>query len=65
MQHYLRLLQIRRVKSLSKPVVHWCEQVAGVLALVLRLPQASEAGGGAVVRLPDAGDLAVPSYHGS
>ncbi len=35
----LRLLQIRRVKPLGEPVVHRSQQVVGVLALVLGLPQ--------------------------
>ncbi len=42
----LRVLQIRRIKPLGEPLVHRGQQVIGVLALVLGLPQASEAGGG-------------------
>ncbi len=34
-------------KSLGEPLVHRGEQVVGVLALVLVLPEASQAGGGA------------------
>ncbi len=34
------LLQVRRVKPLSEPPVHRSEQVVGILALVLGLPQA-------------------------
>ncbi len=41
------VLQIGRVKPLGEPPVHWRQQVGGVLALVLGLPQTSEAGGGA------------------
>ncbi len=47
LQQRLRLDQIRRVKPLSKPSIHRGEQVGGVLALILGLPQASQAGGGA------------------
>ena len=46
LQKRLRLLQIRRVKPLGEPLVHRCEQVVGVLALILGLPQARQAGGG-------------------
>ncbi len=41
------LLQIRRVKPLREPLIHRRQQVGGVLALVLGLPQASQARGGA------------------
>ena len=37
------LLQIRRVKSFCKPAIHRREQLVGVLALVLGLPQAGGA----------------------
>ncbi len=45
-QQPFRLLQIRRVKSLGEPLVHWRQQLVGVLVLVLGLPQAGQAGGG-------------------
>ncbi len=47
LQKCRRILQIRRVKPLGEPLVHRGQQVGGVLALALGLPQASEAGGGA------------------
>ncbi len=47
LQKRLRILQVRRVKPLGEPLVHRGQQVGGVLALALGLPQASEAGGGA------------------
>ncbi len=47
LQKRLRILQIRRIKPLGEPVVHRREQVGGVLALVLGLPQAGQAGGSA------------------
>jgi hypothetical protein len=43
----LWLLQIRRVKSLSEPPINRRQQVVGVLAPALLLPQAGEAHGGA------------------
>ncbi len=44
----LRLLLIRRVKPLREPARHRRQQVIGLLELVLLLPQASQAGGGAL-----------------
>ena len=38
----LRVLQIRRVKALGKPVVHRRQPVVVVLALVLGLPEPTE-----------------------
>src|SRR5262245_31466354 len=46
-QQCLRLLEIRCVKALGEPVVHRGEQVVGLLALALVLPQARQAGGSA------------------
>ncbi len=46
-QQPLRLLQIRRVKPLGEPAIYGCQKVVGFLALVLGLPQAGQAGGGA------------------
>jgi hypothetical protein len=43
----LGVLQIRCIKPLREPAVHWGQQVIGVLALLLGLPQAGQAGGGA------------------
>jgi hypothetical protein len=43
----LRVNQVRRVKPFGKPAVHRREQLVGLLALALRLPQAGQAGGGA------------------
>ena len=40
------ILQVRRVKPLRKPTVHRSQQLVSVLALVLGLPQAGQAGGG-------------------
>src|SRR5712691_933435 len=57
-----RLLQIRRVKALGKPLVHRRQQVVGVLALVLGLPQARQAGGGA--QLPGLGLLVTGHVEG-
>src|SRR6266567_271293 len=51
----LGLLEIRRVKPLGEPRVHRRQQVVGLLALPLGLPQAGQAGGGA--QLPGAGLL--------
>ena len=45
-QQRLRLLEIRRVKPLGKPLVYRRQQVVGLLALALGLPQARQAGGG-------------------
>ncbi|MCZ6875161.1 MAG: hypothetical protein O7G88_16830 [bacterium] len=47
LQQRLRLPQVRRIKSLGEPLVPRGEQVVGILALFLGLPQASQAGGGA------------------
>ncbi len=48
LQQPLGLLQIRRVKSLGKPPIHRSQQVVGILVLVLGLPHAGQAGGGAL-----------------
>ncbi len=40
LQQPLRLLQIRRVKPLGEPAIHRRQQLGGLLALVLGLPQA-------------------------
>ena len=47
LQQGFGVLQVRRIKSLRKPTVHGREQVIGVLALALVLPQAGQAGVGA------------------
>src|SRR5215216_3338786 len=41
----LRVYEVHWVKLLSEPVIYWREQIVGFLALVLRLPQASQADG--------------------
>ena len=46
-QQCLRLLQVSGVKALGEPAVDRCEQLAGLGTLVLLLPQAGEARGGA------------------
>ncbi len=46
LQQGFGVLQVCRVKPLGKPAIHRGEQVVGVLALVLGLPQAGKAGGG-------------------
>jgi hypothetical protein len=40
-------LQVSRVKTLGEPAVHRRQQVVGLPALILGLPQARQAGGGA------------------
>ncbi len=40
------ILQICRVKPFGKPGVHRSQQVVGLLALALGVPQAGQAGGG-------------------
>src|SRR5215471_4036108 len=55
LQQRLRLLQVSGVKSLSEPVVDWCQQRMCFGALALVLPEASEARGGA--QLPGFGLL--------
>jgi hypothetical protein len=46
LQQRLRIFEVRRIKPFRKPAVHRCQQVTGVLALALGLPQAGQAGGG-------------------
>jgi len=46
LQQCLRLLQIRRVEPLGEPAGDRGQQVVGLLALVLGLPQARQAGSG-------------------
>lgn len=46
-QQRLRVLQIRRVKPFGEPPIDRSEQVIGLLALVLTLPQLCEAHGSA------------------
>src|SRR5262252_10533533 len=46
-QQRLRLLEVRRVKALGEPVVDWHQQLVGLRAFALLLPQAGEAHGGA------------------
>src|SRR5262245_6680228 len=41
-QQCLGLLQVSGVKALGEPVIHWGEQVMGLLAFALLLPEASE-----------------------
>ena len=50
LQQRLGFLQVRRVKSLGEPAIHQGQQVMGLPALVLGLPQVSQAGGGHVRR---------------
>src|SRR5215510_15341932 len=45
LQQHLSLLEIGGVKPLGEPRIHRGQQVVGGLALVLGLPQASQAGG--------------------
>jgi len=45
LQQRLRLLQVCRVKPFGKPAIHRGQQVIGVLALALGLPQTGQAGG--------------------
>ncbi len=40
-------MQVRRVKALGEPAIHRGQQIVGVLAPALDLPQASQAGGSA------------------
>ena len=47
LQQRLGILEISGIKPLGKPVVHRCQQIVGVLTLVLALPQAGQAGGSA------------------
>ena len=56
------LLHIRRVKPLGEPFIHRGQPVVGLLALVLGLPQASQAGGGA--EFPGFGLLAAGNGQG-
>src|SRR5215831_13713416 len=56
------LLQIRRVKTFSKPAVHWSQQVVGVLALTLLLPELTQTQGGP--QLPGFGLLAARHVEG-
>ena len=46
LKQYFGVLEVYRVKTLREPAVNRGEQVVGVLALALGLPQASEAGSG-------------------
>lgn len=61
-QQSLRLVQIRRLKPLSKPRVHRRQQGGGCLALTLGLPQAGQAGGGA--EFPGSGLLLTGNIEG-
>ena len=47
LQQRLRLLQIKRVETLTKPRVNWSQQFARLLHLALVAPEAGEAHGGA------------------
>ncbi len=42
-KHGFGIFQIRRIKPLGEPALHRGEQIVGVLALVLALPQTGEA----------------------
>ena len=45
LQQRLRILQVSRIKTLGEPMVDWCQEVMGFLALTLLLPQFGKAGG--------------------
>ena len=54
------ILQVSRIEPLGEPPIHWRQQVVGLAAFALALPQASEAGGGTQFQglgLLAAGDL--------
>jgi hypothetical protein len=46
LQQHLGLLEVRRVKALGEPPIDRCQEVVGVLAFPLLLPEVSQAGGG-------------------
>jgi len=47
LQQRLRVLEVRRVEAFGEPGVDGLEQIAGVGALALALPEVGEGGGGA------------------
>src|SRR5262245_28555968 len=60
LQQRLGLLEVSRVKALGEPAIDRCQQLVGLGALALMLPQASEAHGGAQLqrlRLLTTGDV--------
>jgi len=61
-QKRLRVLQVRRLKPLSKPPVYGLEQLVGIPALTPALPQAGQAGGG--VQFPGFGLLLAGDVEG-
>jgi hypothetical protein len=46
-QQRLGLLEVGGIKALGEPAVDGCQQLIGLCALALVLPQAGQAGGGA------------------
>jgi hypothetical protein len=43
MQQRSGILQISGIKAFSEPMVDWCQEVMGFLALALLLPESSQA----------------------